>query len=68
MPNIRLALQAAHADALHDVAFPAGLAHVDDRIIDAGSYRIDAEKLRAVGRMGGYDYARTRDRFSIVRP
>jgi len=42
--------------------------HVDDRIIDAGSYRIDAEKLRAVGRMGGYDYARTRDRFSIVRP
>jgi flavin reductase (DIM6/NTAB) family NADH-FMN oxidoreductase RutF len=42
--------------------------HVDDRVVDAGSYRIDAEKLRAVGRMSGYDYARTRDRFSIVRP
>jgi flavin reductase (DIM6/NTAB) family NADH-FMN oxidoreductase RutF len=42
--------------------------HVDDRIIDAASYRIDAEKLRAVGRMSGYDYARTRDRFSLVRP
>jgi flavin reductase (DIM6/NTAB) family NADH-FMN oxidoreductase RutF len=42
--------------------------HVDDRVIDAGSYRVDAEKLRAVGRMSGYDYARTRDRFSIVRP
>jgi flavin reductase (DIM6/NTAB) family NADH-FMN oxidoreductase RutF len=41
--------------------------HVDDRVID-GSYRIDAEKLRAVGRMSGYDYARTRDRFSLVRP
>jgi flavin reductase (DIM6/NTAB) family NADH-FMN oxidoreductase RutF len=42
--------------------------HVDDRIIDASSYKIDAEKLRAVGRMSGYDYARTRDRFSLVRP
>jgi flavin reductase (DIM6/NTAB) family NADH-FMN oxidoreductase RutF len=42
--------------------------HVDDRIIDAGSYKIDTEKLRAVGRMSGYDYARTRDRFSLVRP
>ena len=42
--------------------------HVDDRIIDAGSYKIDAEKLRAVGRMSGYDYTRTHDRFSLVRP
>jgi len=42
--------------------------HVDDRVVDAGSYRIDAEKLRAVGRMSGYDYARTGDRFSLVRP
>jgi flavin reductase (DIM6/NTAB) family NADH-FMN oxidoreductase RutF len=42
--------------------------HVDDRVIDAGSGKIDAEKLRAVGRMSGYDYARTRDRFSLVRP
>ena len=42
--------------------------HVDDRVIDPGSYKIDAEKLRAVGRMSGYDYTRTRDRFSLVRP
>jgi flavin reductase (DIM6/NTAB) family NADH-FMN oxidoreductase RutF len=42
--------------------------HVDDRVIDAGSWKIDAEKLRAVGRMSGYDYSRTRDRFSLVRP
>jgi len=42
--------------------------HVDDGIIDSSSYRIDAEKLQAVGRMSGFDYARTRDRFSLVRP
>ena len=42
--------------------------HVDDGIIDSSSYRIDAEKLRAVGRMSGFDYSRTRDRFSLVRP
>lgn len=32
---------------------------VDDR------YRIDADKLGAIGRMGGYDYCRTGDRFTI---
>src|SRR6185369_7254978 len=47
--------------------------HVDDRVIagdagNGGTFRIDAEKLKAVGRMSGYDYARTRDRFSLVRP
>jgi len=41
--------------------------HVDDEIIDA-SYKIDPDKLRAIGRMGGPDYARTRDRFAMVRP
>jgi flavin reductase (DIM6/NTAB) family NADH-FMN oxidoreductase RutF len=40
--------------------------HVDDAVID--DFKIDADKLRAVGRMSGYDYARTRDRFSLVRP
>jgi flavin reductase (DIM6/NTAB) family NADH-FMN oxidoreductase RutF len=40
--------------------------HVDDAVIE--DYRIDADKLRAVGRMSGYDYARTRDRFALVRP
>lgn len=32
---------------------------VDDR------YRIDADRLGAIGRMGGYDYCRTGDRFTI---
>jgi flavin reductase (DIM6/NTAB) family NADH-FMN oxidoreductase RutF len=40
--------------------------HVDDAVID--DFKIDADKLRAVGRMSGYDYARTRDRFALVRP
>lgn len=41
--------------------------HVDDGIVD-DHYRIDADKLRAIGRMGGTEYARTRDRFSMPRP
>lgn len=40
--------------------------HVEDRIID--NYKIDPDALDAVGRMGGFSYARTRDRFDIVRP
>jgi len=41
--------------------------HVEDGII-SDSYQIDADKLRAIGRMGGPDYTRTRDRFAMVRP
>jgi flavin reductase (DIM6/NTAB) family NADH-FMN oxidoreductase RutF len=41
--------------------------HVDDEIIDEG-YKIDADKLRAIGRMGGPEYTRTRDRFIMLRP
>ncbi len=41
--------------------------HVDDDIIDE-SFKIDPDKLRAIGRMGGPEYARTRDRFSMIRP
>ena len=40
--------------------------HVDDRVVT--DFRIDPEKLRAVGRMGGNDYSRTRDRFEMIRP
>lgn len=40
--------------------------HVDDAIME--NFRIDPDKLRAIGRMGGDDYARTRDRFAMVRP
>jgi len=40
--------------------------HIDDAIID--HFRIDPDKLRAIGRMGGTEYARTRDRFEMIRP
>jgi len=40
--------------------------HIDDRLVE--DLRIDQDALRAVGRMGGFDYARTRDRFRMVRP
>ena len=40
--------------------------HVDDRIVD--NFKIDPEKLRAVGRMGGNSYTRTADRFDMIRP
>lgn len=40
--------------------------HVDEAIVD--SYKIDPEKLRAIGRMGGTTYTRTRDRFDMDRP
>lgn len=40
--------------------------HVDDAIVD--HFRIDADKLRAVARMGGNEYSRTRDRFEMIRP
>jgi flavin reductase (DIM6/NTAB) family NADH-FMN oxidoreductase RutF len=40
--------------------------HIDDKIAD--NFRIDPDKLRAIGRMGGDGYARTRDRFEMPRP
>ena len=40
--------------------------HVDGALFD--NFRIDPETLRAVGRMGGNSYTRTRDRFEMVRP
>jgi flavin reductase (DIM6/NTAB) family NADH-FMN oxidoreductase RutF len=40
--------------------------HVDDSIVD--NFRIDPNKLRAIGRMGGTSYARTSDRFELARP
>jgi flavin reductase (DIM6/NTAB) family NADH-FMN oxidoreductase RutF len=42
--------------------------HVDERIVSE-NLRIDPDKLRAIGRMGGpTGYTRTRDRFDMVRP
>jgi len=40
--------------------------HVDDRVIANG--RVDARKLRAIGRLGGSQYCRTQDIFEMVRP
>ena len=40
--------------------------HDDDRIVD--DFKIDPQKLHAIGRMGGATYARTTDRFEMPRP
>jgi len=40
--------------------------HIADEIFD--NYRIDADKLNTVGRMGGMSYTRTNDRFDLPRP
>lgn len=40
--------------------------HVDDGLIE--NYKIDPEKLHAIGRMGGATYTRTTDRFDLERP
>ncbi len=40
--------------------------HVDDAMVE--EFRIDPEKLAAVGRMAGNTYTRTTDRFELVRP
>lgn len=40
--------------------------HIDDNCID--NFRVDPDVLRAIGRMAGNAYARTRDRFDMVRP
>jgi flavin reductase (DIM6/NTAB) family NADH-FMN oxidoreductase RutF len=40
--------------------------HISDELFD--DYRIDADKLRAIGRMGGPTYTRTTDRFDLQRP
>ncbi len=40
--------------------------HVDEAMFE--NFRIDPEALRAIGRMGGPAYTRTRDRFDMPRP
>ena len=40
--------------------------HVDDAHLKDG--RIDSNSLNLIGRMGGLQYTRTRDRFEMVRP
>ena len=38
--------------------------HVRDEVLDP-RYRVDPDRLAAIGRMAGSDYVRTRDRFEI---
>ena len=40
--------------------------HIDDAYFN--NYRIDPDKLRAIGRMAGSTYTRTTDRFDMIRP
>ena len=40
--------------------------HVREDLVE--NFRIDADKLAAIGRMGGPTYVRTRDRFDLERP
>ncbi len=40
--------------------------HVREDLLD--NYRIDPDKLAAIGRMGGPSYTRTHDRFDLERP
>ncbi len=44
--------------------------HIEEALLDdqKGGYKIDPEKLNAIGRMGGPIYTRTRDRFEMHRP
>ena len=39
--------------------------HIDERVLREG--KIDPELLRPIGRLGGMEYTRTRDRFVMVR-
>jgi flavin reductase (DIM6/NTAB) family NADH-FMN oxidoreductase RutF len=41
------------------------LIHVDESIIKDG--KINYDLYHPIGRLGGMDYARTRDRFTMVR-
>jgi flavin reductase (DIM6/NTAB) family NADH-FMN oxidoreductase RutF len=40
--------------------------HIDDELFE--NFKIDPDKLHAIGRMGGPTYTRTTDRFDMVRP
>jgi flavin reductase (DIM6/NTAB) family NADH-FMN oxidoreductase RutF len=40
--------------------------HIDDAYFS--NFRIDPDKLRAIGRMAGNSYTRTQDRFDMIRP
>ncbi|HET6462837.1 MAG TPA: flavin reductase family protein [Candidatus Krumholzibacteria bacterium] len=41
------------------------LVHIDDSVLTDG--KLDYEKYHTIGRMGGMEYTRTRDRFTMIR-
>jgi flavin reductase (DIM6/NTAB) family NADH-FMN oxidoreductase RutF len=55
------------AGAAHVVICDIVHLHVRDEILDAQG-AVDAARLDAVGRLGGEDYATTRERFQLERP
>lgn len=42
--------------------------HIRDDLFDAERMRIRLDQLRAIGRLAGDGYARTRDQFEMIRP
>ena len=42
--------------------------HIRDDLFDADRMRIRMDQLRAIGRMSGDGYCRTRDQFEMIRP
>jgi flavin reductase (DIM6/NTAB) family NADH-FMN oxidoreductase RutF len=40
--------------------------HILESLLDG--YKVDPDKLNAIGRMGGPAYVRTHDRFEMARP
>ncbi len=46
------------------------LFHVDEAVLVSPDdiFKIDPDRLRAIGRMGGPTYVRTHDRFNMARP
>jgi flavin reductase (DIM6/NTAB) family NADH-FMN oxidoreductase RutF len=55
------------AMAAHIVICDIVCLHVRDEVLGADG-AVDATRLDAVGRLGGEDYATTRDRFQLTRP
>jgi flavin reductase (DIM6/NTAB) family NADH-FMN oxidoreductase RutF len=42
--------------------------HIRDEYFDAARMRIRLDELRAIGRLAGDGYCRTRDQFEMIRP
>lgn len=80
VPRVAAALVAFECKTMHYIRLDNGtppaashvigeiqLVHVADALLDERN-RINPDVLKAVGRMGGDEYARTKDRFALQRP